>query len=517
MTNQLPPALNTLKAQDHWVAWKYEQKKGSDKLTKVPYQARHPNQKAASTKSETWASHAEAVTAFEQSRFDGIGFCLLNSGLAAFDVDDCRDPQTGKIDDWSEALIAKASSYAEVTPSGTGIRIIGRAAGAEVHRRLKASNGVTCEVYRKAKRYITVTGNQIGDHSELADIDAVIDGVISELDRNREARSTHGHNAAASFSGDRIEPDDPRLRGLSEKWIKLGVDGTGIADKYNGDRSRAAMAFTCECVRQRIDDDVIASCLTNWKIGEHIRDQSNAERALRRTIAKAHEFVADSMLFKMNEKHCVLSIAGKTRVATWGDDAVFPGHTTITMISSFGDFANLHNKYRHSYEQNGETKVVPLGTWWLGNSGRRQYDSGMKFDPTCNQDVINGDTLNLWMGFKVAARKPEGKSGAAGCRLFLDHGLKVICNSNEQHYDYLIKREAFIAQRRTRTEIAVGIQTEIEGTGKGVWERGLNYLYGVHAMEIHNPDHVVGKHNPHLEKLLRLTADEALFALNPQR
>jgi hypothetical protein len=35
-------------------------------------------------------------------------------------------------------------------------------------------------------------------------------------------------------------------------------------------------------------------------------------------------------------------------------------------------------------------------------------------------------------------------------------------------------------------------------------------------MEIQKPDHVVGKHNPHLEKLLRMTADEALFALNPQ-
>jgi hypothetical protein len=35
-------------------------------------------------------------------------------------------------------------------------------------------------------------------------------------------------------------------------------------------------------------------------------------------------------------------------------------------------------------------------------------------------------------------------------------------------------------------------------------------------MEIQNPEHVVGKFNPHLEKLLRLTADEALFALDPR-
>jgi hypothetical protein len=61
----------------------------------------------------------------------------------------------------------------------------------------------------------------------------------------------------------------------------------------------------------------------------------------------------------------------------------------------------------------------------------------------------------------------------------------------------------------------VGLRTEAEGTGKGFWCRVLNYLYGAHAMEVNNPEHVVGKHNPHLEKLLRLTADEALFAQHP--
>jgi hypothetical protein len=34
-------------------------------------------------------------------------------------------------------------------------------------------------------------------------------------------------------------------------------------------------------------------------------------------------------------------------------------------------------------------------------------------------------------------------------------------------------------------------------------------------MHIQKPEHVIGKHNPHLEKLLRLIADEALFAGNP--
>jgi hypothetical protein len=61
----------------------------------------------------------------------------------------------------------------------------------------------------------------------------------------------------------------------------------------------------------------------------------------------------------------------------------------------------------------------------------------------------------------------------------------------------------------------VGLRTEAEGTGKGFWCRAINHLYGIHAMQVQNSEHVIGKHNPHLEKLLRLTADEALFAQSP--
>ena len=35
-------------------------------------------------------------------------------------------------------------------------------------------------------------------------------------------------------------------------------------------------------------------------------------------------------------------------------------------------------------------------------------------------------------------------------------------------------------------------------------------------MQVQKPEHVIGKHNKHLENLLRLTADEALFARDPR-
>ena len=127
-----------------------------------------------------------------------------------------------------------------------------------------------------------------------------------------------------------------------------------------------------------------------------------------------------------------------------------------------------------------------------------------------------GNRLNLWRGFGVKAIKPDGKSGAAGCQKFLDFMRDIICSGNEAHFDYLLKREATILQKRIRSEVALGLQTKEEGCGKGFYEATMGRLLGNHAMQITNPKHIIGNFNPHLETLLRLTADEALFVGNPE-
>ena len=176
-----------------------------------------------------------------------------------------------------------------------------------------------------------------------------------------DAGKGKGDASASEGSQPKIKPDGPRLAKLDAKWIALGFEGQGIAENYGGDRSKAVFAFTCECVRAGIADDIIAACLIHWKIGEHIRDQSNVTRALERTIQRAHQFVENSKLSEMNELHCVLPIGGKTRVATWGDDLDFPGRQIIVRTSSLADFKALQDKYRYTYEgkdAKGNAKVI---------------------------------------------------------------------------------------------------------------------------------------------------------------
>src|SRR5262249_43512689 len=182
---QLPTALAPLAKLPRWVLWNYELDE-EGKWTKIPYQSN--GRKAANNRPPTWSSYGDVIAVADN--FTGIGFCLLNSGLGAFDIDNCRDPATGVIDPWATNLVNRAGSYTEITPSGTGLRIIGHGTGPEVHRKQRATDAVSVETYRQATRYITITGNPLpGAPAQLCNIDAVIDAVVAELDANKKKGS----------------------------------------------------------------------------------------------------------------------------------------------------------------------------------------------------------------------------------------------------------------------------------------------------------------------------------------
>lgn len=268
-----PVALEQMTAQHHWMLWKFEQRGG--KTTKIPYQASGPTAKA--NDQSTWCDFDSA--ALVAHRYSGIGFALLNSGIAAFDIDDCRDAATGDVHPWAQALVEAAGSYAEVTPSGTGLRILGFGSGPKVHRKLKVpDSGVSCELYRQAERYITVTFDIYHD-KPLVNIDEHIDRVLRELDKPKDRERAARPDAT----------ERPKRRLPLALKSMLAING----DKPKGYASRSDLlwAFLGEALRQGYDEhDIINACLDpayqGCSIFEHVAD-NNGEDYLRTQIEKS--------------------------------------------------------------------------------------------------------------------------------------------------------------------------------------------------------------------------------------
>jgi predicted P-loop ATPase len=224
----LPAALAPLKAESRWVVWKWELKNG--KWDKPPYQAASPSRFAKPNDPATWGTYDQAIAAVAAGRADGAGFMLTSIDnqdfgvchIAAVDLDHCLDTNTNKIVAWAAKEIEGAcGAYVEVTVSGTGLRILGAGKGAALHNKWKipnTANGAAIEVYRKATRYITISGAQILGGDELTNIDGVLDDTVR--------RHTH-------------KPGATPQPAVSDKYVNADVNKLIKNGVARGDRSEA--------------------------------------------------------------------------------------------------------------------------------------------------------------------------------------------------------------------------------------------------------------------------------------
>jgi putative DNA primase/helicase len=137
-----------LRARPQWVVWKAV----GEKPDKVPYSAR-TGCKASSTDLMTWSTFEEALEAYKNGEYAGLGFVFSSADpYAGIDLDDCVD-ERGEIASWALEIVRYFDSYTELSATGTGLHIIVRG---DVPNRRKGD----VEVY-SSKRFFTVTGHVV--------------------------------------------------------------------------------------------------------------------------------------------------------------------------------------------------------------------------------------------------------------------------------------------------------------------------------------------------------------------
>ncbi len=89
-----------------------------------------------SLRKNLWGTFEETLEIYRKyaARFDGIGYVLEPhvplpgaAGLyyVVTDHDDCRDAETGEIEPWAQEIIDEQGTFVELSPSGTGVHLIG--------------------------------------------------------------------------------------------------------------------------------------------------------------------------------------------------------------------------------------------------------------------------------------------------------------------------------------------------------------------------------------------------------
>jgi hypothetical protein len=177
-----------LKKYPNWVNWRIEERHG--KPTKIPINPKTQGN-AMSDNPSTWGAYELAVKLYlecENEHIRGIGF-MLSNGYSGSDLDHCYNPDTGEVLPWAKEIIEELSSYAEITPSNEGLRVLVKGKLPEGRRVLKGlpsidgTNRGEIALYDSV-RFFTVTGNHFPGtpltieprESELAAIHAKVFG-----------------------------------------------------------------------------------------------------------------------------------------------------------------------------------------------------------------------------------------------------------------------------------------------------------------------------------------------------
>lgn len=147
---EVPQELRSLR---QWVEWRYI---GDDKR-KVPFQ---PNgTPAKSNDPATWS-------AFDDCRGQ-LGFVFAaEDGLFGVDLDGCID-DAGEVQEWAMRIVNRFDTYAEISPSGRGIKLWGRGSMPGGTGKKAPVNSPACcdkqpaiEAYDRG-RYFTFTGERL--------------------------------------------------------------------------------------------------------------------------------------------------------------------------------------------------------------------------------------------------------------------------------------------------------------------------------------------------------------------
>jgi putative DNA primase/helicase len=215
--------FDALASEHRWVAWRNELR--GDRLTKVPYGP--TGRRAKADDPATWGLRAEAeamATQLVNGQGGGIGIQLGDlegdTYLAGIDLDSCLN-EDGRLAQWARPILDVMPSYAEVSPSGCGIKLFFYVAGEDVRHFLDCigaqpeqwgvrrdvpgenarDHGPAVEVYL-SHRYFTVTGDKWpGAPDELTLPDAAnLERLGALIPPRKPAGSTPGNGADNSRS-----------------------------------------------------------------------------------------------------------------------------------------------------------------------------------------------------------------------------------------------------------------------------------------------------------------------------
>lgn len=256
-TRPIDPAAipDALKMFDRWLGWRWKWKAnpntGRGVWTKPPVNARTGGP-GKSTDPATWCTFEQALAAVNVGSCDGIGFALgeAEGGIhfAGIDLDDCRNAATGELSEVARDIIATMETYCEVSPSGTGVKLL--CVGTLPNGAETKNNAGTVEVYSSG-RYFTITAQRV-------------DGTPQRV----EARQEQLADVWQRYIGSEVRKAKPSANGAATNGpatpAALAAMLRHKPDANENDGSKRLFAVCCRAVEHDLADGAAVATIRSY-------------------------------------------------------------------------------------------------------------------------------------------------------------------------------------------------------------------------------------------------------------
>lgn len=254
----LPKELEKLKQFDQWVVYKLEKRPTKDDpehLGKVPYDPK-TGLKAKADDPTTWSNYETAAAAVDTGKYAGIGI-EFSDNLLGVDLDKVIN-EKGQLKNQAAEIIRSMDSYAEKSPSGTGIHILAFGRKPDGRCKVKNADGTEYEMYDSG-RFFTITGNAIYKKEPIEATAQAAEIHKKYWPQEAPAVDPTQKPAQKAPSVDLSPSYQTWLdysKGLSDTELLESIFKSGIGKKvealfngdmsaYNNDHSRADQALVC--------------------------------------------------------------------------------------------------------------------------------------------------------------------------------------------------------------------------------------------------------------------------------
>jgi hypothetical protein len=259
-TDNIPIELRQI---PQWVGWKSGRARADGKRPKLPINPRN-GRTAKSDDPATWGDFAAALAAVERFALEGVGFMFAEGGeYTGIDFDNCI--VGGVIVPQVEGVLGVLDSYAEISPSGEGIKVW-------VKGTKPTGAGCRCagvlgckqvEIYDKG-RFFTVTGRHwAGTPATVEARQAALDDLCRELWPEPTGAAKGGELCQVVIAPNTVSQLAGSMEAMERCWrcilkMRPSVDGDG--------GHNALLAAACTCFRFALNEAQAREILARFNI-----------------------------------------------------------------------------------------------------------------------------------------------------------------------------------------------------------------------------------------------------------